>query len=289
MTRVLFACMLALNAIIFSTPRSDSTITIGYATADFTMAKAAGFEFAEVRIREFMKLSDGDFDKFVMECHATDLPLTTGYWLFPAELMVVGPDVRMDALTSYLVKALDRSQRLGVKFVVWGSGDARRAPEGFSKARAFDQLVALGRFLAPEAQRRGMIIVAEPLRRQESNTINSAAEGLQWVEAVDHPGFQLLVDLFHMNEVHEDAAIIVKAGAHIVHTHVSNPIGRVLPLSADEFDYAPYFKALNRIGYHGTMTVETTAVDIPRDGAKSIQFLRAAYAAAGRQVASEAP
>lgn len=84
MTRVLFACMLALNAIIFSTPRSDSTITIGYATADFTMAKAAGFEFAEVRIREFMKLSDGDFDKFVTECHATDLPLTTGYWLFPA-------------------------------------------------------------------------------------------------------------------------------------------------------------------------------------------------------------
>jgi sugar phosphate isomerase/epimerase len=283
---LLLAGMLASSAIAHSFPERDTTLSIGFATADFRTAKAAGFDFAEVRIREFMKLSDADFDRFVVDCRATGLPLTTGYWLLPAEMKVVGPDVHTDEVTSYLVKALDRSQRLGVKFVVWGSGDARRAPDGFSKARAFDQLVALGKVLAPEAEKRGMVIVAEPLRRQESNTINSAAEGLQWVEAVNHPAFQLLVDLYHMNEEHEDPAIIVKAGAHIVHTHVSNPIGRVLPMSATEFDYAPFFKALNQIGFHGTMTIETTAVDIPKDGARSIRFLRAAYAAAGQPSSS---
>jgi D-psicose/D-tagatose/L-ribulose 3-epimerase len=279
-TRILLACLLALNVIGVPAHVGNDNLTIGFATADFKAAKAAGFAFAEVRIREFMKLSDDDFAGFVADCKTTGLPLTTAYWLFPADVKVVGPDIHMDQVTNYLVKALDRSQKLGVKFVVWGSGDARRAPDGFSKDVAFDQLVALGKFLAPEAQKRGMIIAAEPLRKQEANTINSGAEGLRWVEAVNHPNFQLVLDLYHMNEEKEDAAIIVKAGAHIAHMHMSNPKGRVFPLNADEFDYTPFFVALKRIGYQGTMTIETTTVDVANDGPKAIQFIRAAYSAA---------
>ena len=195
--RLFIASSLRLNALALSAQSRDTSLVIGYATADFKTVKAAGFEFAEVRIREFMKLSDDGFAKFAADCKTTGLPLTTAYWLFPADMKVVGPDVHTDQVKAYLVKALDRSQQLGVKFVVFGSGDARRAPEGFSKEKAFDQLVTLGKFLAVEAQKRKMIVVAEPLRRQE-----------------------------------------------------------------------------------GTMTVETTAVDVAKDGPKSIQFIRAAYAAA---------
>ena len=289
MTRFLSACVLVLNLIIFSARAGDTNLTIGFATTDLAAAKAAGFDFAEVRIREFMKLSDGDFVKYAADCRTNGLPLTTAYWLLSKDLKVVGPDVKMDEVTNYLEKALDRCQRLGVKFIVWGSGPARQVPDGFSRDKAFGQLVALGKFLAPEAQKRGIIICAEPLRKAECNIINSAAEGLQWVGAVGHPNFQLLVDLYHMTEENEDMAIIVKAGPRIAHVHMSNPRGRVLPLSADEFDYMPFFKALNRIGYHGTMTIETAKVNLAQDGPKAIKFIRAAYAEAGRQVAKETP
>jgi D-psicose/D-tagatose/L-ribulose 3-epimerase len=270
--------------------RADNTnLTIGYATDNFVAAKAAGFQFAEVRIREFMKLSNDDFAKFAADCKTNGLPLTTAYWFLPADLKVVGPDVHMDAVTNYLEKALDRCQSLGVKIIVWGSGDARRAPDGFSKDKAFDQLVALGKFLAPEAKKRGITIVAEPVRKAESNTINSATEGLKWVEAVNEPNFQLLVDIYHMTEENEDMAIIVKAGPHIAHVHMSNPKGRVFPLRADEFDYTPYFKALNKIGYHGTITIEAKTDDLAKEGPEAIAFIRSAYAAAGQQVAKATP
>jgi sugar phosphate isomerase/epimerase len=284
--RFLLAGALVLNSIIFSAHAGSTNLTNGYATADFAAAKAAGFEFAEVRIREFMKLSDEDFARFADRCRSNGLPLTTAYWFFPLDLKVVGPDVHMDQVTNYLEKALDRCRKLGVKIIVWGSGDARRAPDGFSKDKAFDQLVALGKLLAPEAKKRGITIVAEPLRKAESNTINSAAEGLKWVEAVDHPNFQLLVDIYHMTEENEDASIIVKAGPHIAHIHMSNPINRVFPLRADEFDYTPFFKALNKIGYHGTVTLEAKTDDLAKEGPEAIAFIRNAYAAAG-QVAKE--
>ena len=264
--------------------RADATnLSIGFATADFKAAKAAGFDYAEARIREFMKLSDDDFKKFAANCRSNGLPLTTAYWFLPGDLKVVGPEVKMDAVTNYFEKALDRCQTLGVKIVVWGSGSARQVPDGFSRERAFEQLVALGKFLAPEAAKRGITVVAEPIRKQECNFINTVAESLRWVEAVNHPNFELLVDIFHMTEEHEDMGIIVKAGAHIAHVHFANPKGRVLPLSAEEFDYAPFFAALKKIGYHSTLTIETAAVNLAADGPRAIQFIRAAYVPAEKK------
>jgi sugar phosphate isomerase/epimerase len=267
----------------FSAFADAVNLSIGFATADFKAAKAAGFDYAEARIREFMKLSDADFKNYVAACRSNGLPLTTAYWFLPTDLKVVGPDVKLDAVTNYFVKALDRCQTLGVKIIVWGSGPARQVPDNFSRERAFDQLVALGKFLAPEAAKRGITIVAEPIRKQECNFINTATEGLQWVEAVNHPNFQLLVDIFHMTEEHEDMGIIVKAGPHIAHVHFSNPKGRVLPVNAAEFDYAPFLGALKKIGYHGTLTIETSAVNLAADGPKAIEFVRAAYTQAGNE------
>ena len=276
----IFALALAFN---FSPANAAATnLLVGFCTADFAAAKAAGFDFAEVRIREFVKLSDADFAKFTARCRTNDLPLLTGYWLFPTDMKVVGPIVHMDEVTNYLEKAFTRCEKLGVKTIVFGSGSARQCPDGFSKEKAFEQLVALGKFMAVAAQKHGLLIVAEPLRRAEANTINSVTEGLAWVEAVNHPNFELLVDIYHMTEENEDAAIIVKAGAHIRHVHLANPRGRVLPLSAAEFDYTPFFRALNQIGYHGTISIETKAVNLEADGAKAIQFTRTAFAAAGK-------
>lgn len=280
--RFFLSSIACLQFAITSTHASDTNLLIGFCTADFTLAKSAGFDFAEVRIREFAKLSDDDFARFATRCHTNGLPLLTGYWLFPADMKVVGPEVHLNEVTNYLEKVFVRCQQLGVKTIVFGSGDARRAPDGFAKEKAFAQLVELGRLMAIAAQKHEILIVAEPLRRAEGNMINSVTEGLQWVEAVNHPNFQLLADIYHMTEENEDAAAIVKAGAHIRHVHLANPHGRVLPLNADEFDYTPFFRALNQINYHGTISIETRAVNLAVDGPKAIQFTRAAFAAAGQ-------
>jgi len=259
-------------------------LLVGYCTTDLAGAKAAGFDFTEARIREFNRLSDADFTNFAAASKAVGLPQLTGYWFFPGDLKVVGPDVHTNDVINYVEKALDRCQTLGVKTIVWGSGDSRRAPEGFSRETAFQQLVALGKRFAPEAQKHGITIVAEPLRKAESNTINSAAEGLQWVEAVSHPNFQLLVDIYHMTEEKEDTAIIVQAGSHIHHVHMSNPHERVFPLRAEEFDYQPFFLALAKVGYQGTVSIEAKTANLAVEGPKAVEFIRTSMSAAARQV-----
>jgi sugar phosphate isomerase/epimerase len=71
-----------------------------------------------------------------------------------------------------------------VRILCFGSGGARRVPDGFSKDEAFAQLVAFGTRIAPEAKAHGITVVIEPLRRQETNIINTAAEGFALVKAV---------------------------------------------------------------------------------------------------------
>ena len=277
-----FALVAAVSLSTFSARADGTNLTIGYCTGDLAAAKAAGFDYAEIRIREFARLSEEDFAKFAARYQAAGLPTTTAHWFFPAEMKVVGPDVHTNEVMSYLQMAFARCQKLGVKIVVWGSGDSRRAPEGFSRDEAFQQLVALAKRITPDAQKHGLVIVAEPLRKAESNTINSAAEALQWVEAVNDPNFELLVDIYHMAEENEDPAIILKTGSHLKHVHMSNPVGRVFPLRTEEYDYAPFFKALNQVGYRGLISIEAKTDNLAKDGPQAIAFLRAEYTSAGK-------
>ena len=130
-------------------------------------------------------------------------------------------------------------------------------------------------------------MAVEPLRRQETNTINSAAEGLAWVQAVGHPNFQLMVDFYHLASEKEDPAILVKAKKEIRHIHIANPTGRVFPLSAEEYDYSGFFDNLRKIKYQGGISVEGRAKDFDAEAPKALAFLRGRLQrwgqAAGRQ------
>ena len=52
---------------------------------------------------------------------------------------------------------------------MFGSGGARRVPEGFPKEDAFEQFVEFGKRIAPEARAHGLTIAIEPLCRDETN------------------------------------------------------------------------------------------------------------------------
>ena len=114
------------------------------------------------------------------------------------------------------------------------------------------------------------------LRREETNIVNSAAEGLDLVEAVNDAGFQLMVDFYHLASEHEDPRIIERARGHIRHLHMANPAGRVFPRAADEFDYEPFFASLRAIGYDRRISVEASTTDLQADAPRAIALLRSA-------------
>jgi D-psicose/D-tagatose/L-ribulose 3-epimerase len=205
------------------------------------------------------------------------LPVPVTNLFLPAALKVTGPQTDRDQQMSYVKKAFARLSRLGTEIVVFGSGGARRVPDGFAKEAAFQQLVEFGKRIAPEARAHGITIAIEPLRHEETNIINSAAEGLELVKAIGDPNFQLMVDFYHLASEKEDPEIVVRAKEHIRHLHMANPQGRVFPLQWDEYDYAPFFAKLRSIGYDKRISVEASTKDFPRDAPQAIALLRRAF------------
>ena len=254
-------------------------IEVGFCTplANIEAAKAAGFDYVELSTSEVAALSDADFEQAAARIRQAGIPVPSTNLFLPATLKVTGPAIDRDQQMAYVRKAFGRLARLGTQIVVFGSGGARRVPDGFPKDQAFQQLVEFGRRIAPEARARGITIAIEPLRREETNIINSAAEGLSLVNAIGDPNFQLMVDFYHLASEKEDPAIIVRAGSHIRHLHTANPDGRVFPRTWEEYDYAPFFAALRQIGYDKRISVEASTKDLQTDAPIAIALLRRAF------------
>jgi len=254
------------------------TVMVGYCTSwkNLAAAKAAGFDYVELATTEIAALSDEEFEHARSVASSVGLPTPVSNLFLPATLKVTGPEVEIDRQVAYVTKAFDRVARLGVDTVVFGSGGARRVPDGFAHDAAFRQLVEFGRRIAPLARARGVTVAVEPLRREETNIVNSAAEGLELVEAVDDANFQLMVDFYHLASEHEDPRIIVRARTHLRHLHMANPAGRVFPRTAEEFDYAPFFANLKAIGYDRRISVEASTSDLQADAPRAIALLRGA-------------
>jgi sugar phosphate isomerase/epimerase len=258
--------------------QSGGKVRIGYCgpLKDIDAVKAAGFDYMEVRTSEVAALSDADYEKLALRLKELALPVPAAYWFVPAEVKVTGPNVDKALQKDYLQRALDRTSRLGVRLIVFGSSGARQVPEGFDKKEAFAQLVDFGKRAGAAARSRNITIAIEPQRREESNIVNNVGEALAWVEAVNDPNVQLMIDYYHFSVEKEDPAIIPKVKAHLRHLHMANPNQRVMPLDWGEYDYAPFFAALRGIGYDRLIGLEASTKDLKADGPKSVALLRRA-------------
>jgi sugar phosphate isomerase/epimerase len=192
----------------------------------------------------------------------------------PGDLKVTGPAVDQARLAHYADTAFRRAARIGAKFIVFGSGGARQVPEDWSLAEGFEQYVQALEICAPLAEKHGVVLVVEPLNRAECNLINTVLEGAAAVARVNHPNIRLLVDIFHMLRNGESPDDIVKAGPWIAHAHVAEKADRTAPGVAGD-DFRPFFAALKRAGYAGSLSIESKLGAVPEtEIVRSVEVLR---------------
>src|SRR5438128_2346751 len=144
---------LSVSVAHFSVSRSQARkVQVGYCSTlkNIDAAKAAGFDYVELGTSEIAALSDDEYEKAVTHIKQVGLPVPVTNLFLPAALKVTGPQTDRDQQMAYVKKAFARLSRLGTEIVVFGSGGARRVPEGFSKEDAFKQLVEFGKRIAPE-------------------------------------------------------------------------------------------------------------------------------------------
>ena len=260
------------------TSQAPSKVRVGYCTGlkNLEAAKSAGFDYVELGATEVAALSDAEFEAAAARIKELGIATPVANLFLPGTLKVTGPETNPEAQMAHVRKVFTRLAKLGTEIVVFGSGGARRVPDGFAKDEAFKQLVDFGKRAATEARLHGITIAIEPLRKQETNIINSAGEGLELVNAIAHPNFQLMIDFYHLASEQEDPAIVLRAKDHLRHLHVANPTGRVFPQKWEEFDYAPFFANLKAIGYDKRISMEGNTTDLAAQGPVTIALLRKA-------------
>ena len=240
---------------------SEGKLLLGLCASPANAAKlkAVGFDFIEGGVAGSLKPDKPD-DEYAPELEkikTCGLPMRSCNGFFPKDLRLTGPDegLRHDDALKYAVKACERADQAGLATIVFGSGGARNAPEGFDIGKAREQFIAFCKRLAPAIADRKVTIVLEPLNKGEDNFLNSVAEGTEMVDEINHPRIQLLADFYHMMKDGEGPDSIRKAGARIRHCHIAELEGRKAPGTRGE-DLSRFFKALRDIGYTGGVSCE---------------------------------
>jgi len=240
------------------------------------------FDFIEENVQTLLvpEADEAAFRERLAIVKSLARPVPSANRLLPPDLKPVGPAVDEARLLKWGETTFRRAEEMGVKLIVWGSGVARRVPEGFSHAEAREQFLRAVAAYAPMAERHGVMIVIEPVGRTDSNFIMSLADGADIVHSVGHPNVRLLADNFHMMIEDEPATEIERFGDILEHVHLSELKRRAVPGTFGD-DLRPYLRALKNIGYNKSLLLEPEWTDVTTEPALGLRTLRAQMADVG--------
>jgi sugar phosphate isomerase/epimerase len=252
-------------------------LKLGVCASDIAGAVKYGFDYIEPAAADIAGMSEDRFRQYADEVLSSPIRCEAfNSFIRRQELVVLGNVVPTAALKDYMEACLTRCRKLGASIVVWGSAGSRKVPDGFSRERARQQIAEFLQVAGDIARRYEIVIAIEPLRRQESNILNSGAESLEMVRMVKHPNVRMIIDYYHLREENEDPRIVETAQHEIAHLHFANPMGRVWPhdLSEDTY-YEPFFRYLKNVGYAGRISIEGRG-SFDADAVRSLAFFRQA-------------
>ena len=237
------------------------------------LAKRAGFQYLEMKVTEIAGWDDVTFRHHLAEIRESGMECRCFNVLFPGDMSLLGEEADETRRNQYLHHAFARLQQMGGEIVVFGSGRARRKPEGMEFFRGYQELVKVTRAIGEIASQYQLIIVIEPLNRMECNMINSMAEGALLVADVDLANVRLLTDFYHVAMDHEPLSDITRIG-DFAHVHIASRKDRRYPFPGQADDYAQFFQRLKEIGYTGRISIEGGAEDIVHEGRVSLSYLK---------------
>ena len=241
---------------------------------DVPLMKEVGYDFFESGVAAmFMPDKDDEAWKAQKDAIlAAPLPLRSCNGFLPGKFRLTGPSASFDEPLTYAVKAYERADEVGLKTIVFGSGGARNAPEGFPKDQAVAQFTEFCRKLALRVAGCKVTIVLEPLQAKEANFMNFVHEGVKICKTVGSPRIRQLADIYHMEQGDESADSIRLAGSLLMHCHIAEKGTRTAPgLKGDGSEFIPYFEALKDIGYAGGVSCECSWGD-KKDLAKNLEL-----------------
>jgi len=248
----------------------------------FSYAAGLGYDAVEIApftLAESVRdISQPDRERIRKAAHNANIEIAGLHWLFvsPPGVYINHPDTKIREETrDYFLALIDLCADLGGEVMVIGSPKQRNviAPLTFEQAweyarDTFNQGAAL-------AAERNVTLCIEPLSSDQTNFITNPDEALKMVKSVNHPNFQMILDVCSTaNEGLDMPTQIQKCAPHLAHFH-SNDDNGYLPGSGG-VDYPPIINALKAINYKGYVSTEVfNFKPDPKTIAKrSIEFIK---------------
>jgi D-psicose/D-tagatose/L-ribulose 3-epimerase len=216
-------------------------------------AKRAGYDYIE------MLMIDPDSIDVAMTKDVLD-----EYGLFATASLGLSPATDVTSTDPSIVKKGDELLRKAVdKLHALGSAELcgviysnlGKYPGPASPENRANSIAAMQR-LSDYAADKGINISLEVVNRYETNIMNTAKEGLKFLEAVNRPNAYLHLDTYHMN-IEEDgmSAAVLEAGDALGYVHIGESHRGYL--GSGNVDFDTFFGALKKINYKGPITFES--------------------------------
>jgi len=207
------------------------------------------------------------------------------HWLLvsPPGLYLNHPDEGIQKRTRDYFEALIRfCGDLGGQVMIIGSPKQRSVQEGWDYQQTWERTRAVFESCLKAAEESGVYLCIEPLSRDQTNFINTAAQARQLVAQIGHPRFQTMVDVCSGSTEEVPVPQLLRdSGPHLFHVHVNDADKRGPGFGRT--DFVGVLRTLQELGYSRYVSVEVFdfAPDPRTIAAASLAYLRGIRAALG--------
>ncbi|MGW8482081.1 sugar phosphate isomerase/epimerase family protein [Microbacterium sp. NPDC055903] len=196
--------------------------------------------------------------------------------LLPGDVRVADPSFDFAVVEDYFRRVfavLAEVAEPGAK-IVFGSGGARRIPEGVDRDAAEKRFAASLVAARDAAAAHGLRVMLEPLHQGETNLIHTLGEAVAFLDAHGIEGVPVVADLFHIEREGEPLSTVTEHIDRIGHAHIADA-GR-LWLGSGDGQWREFVATLRAGGFDGPVSLECNwGDDAETEIAASIAALRA--------------
>ncbi|MDZ4699356.1 MAG: sugar phosphate isomerase/epimerase family protein [Rhodothermales bacterium] len=227
---------------------SDAGYT-GVEIAPFTLVRESVNELGPAQRQELVRVM-GDYG---LECVGL-------HWLLappPQGLHFTTPDPVVRAATvQYLADLVDFCADLGGRVLIFGSPNQRNT-QGISVAEAKQHFIEGLTRVADHAGAREVKILVETLDSSQTDVVNTMAESVEIVRAVDKPAVGTMFDYHNtLDETETLESLIRTHFDRIEHVQIQEMDGRHLGTGTARDAYVDSFRALRQLGYDKWISLE---------------------------------
>ncbi len=228
------------------------------------IAKEIGYDFVETSLAAASNWDKSTVFEFADFLSDINLPCISTNGMFPPDIKLIGQQADKVRISEYLHESFEKIAPLNTSVCVLGSGGARTTPEGYGIDRAYDEFsLLISEVISPIFDKFGKVLAIEPLNYSECNIVNTVADSMRVIKAVNKPNVFTLIDYYHVRYNGENIESFGEYKGSIKHVHVASFNNRRrYPRPFDGEDYKKFFDVLRQADYkEKNVSIEAGLVD----------------------------